>query len=126
MKNNLASFGLGGVQVDGDDNTVQGNKVGTDVSGNVDLGNFQGISVHGGDRNLIGGAGKGEGNLVSGNIFSGVQFTVDGSDQAEDNDVQGNLIGTNAAGTAPLPNSTGVTINGSDDNTIGGGRAPAT
>jgi hypothetical protein len=121
VKNNVVSGGLGGVQLDGNDNTVQGNKIGTDVTGNVDLGNFVGVSVNGGDRNLVGGAPEGEGNLISGNRFSGVSFSSDNGDPAEDNDVQGNLIGTNAAGNAPLPNSdAGVSIGGSSDNTIGG------
>jgi parallel beta-helix repeat protein len=121
VKDNLASFGFVGIQLDRNENTVQGNSVGTDVSGTQDIGNLTGISVRGGDRNLIGGSAEGEGgNLVSGNLF-GVLVTVDNGDPAEDNDVQGNLIGTTSAGTAPLANTlSGVSINGSNDNTIGG------
>ena len=90
---------------------MQGNNVGTDVNGGADVGNvLGGISVVGGDRNLIGGTADGEGNLVSGNTSSGVQLSPDGGDAAEDNDVQGNVIGTNAAGTASLPNNVGVTL----------------
>ena len=63
---------------------------------------------------------------MSGNLFAGVQLVADGGDPAEDNDVQGNLIGMSASG-APLANDTGVRIVQSNDNTIGGGTTtPAT
>jgi parallel beta-helix repeat protein len=120
VKDNLISFNVVGVTLKSNDNTVQGNSIGTDVNGTAALGNFTGVSVLGGDRNLIGGAADGEGNLVSGNLFSGVHLGTDDDDPAEDNEVQGNLIGTDAAGTAPLPNDTGVDISASGDNTVGG------
>jgi hypothetical protein len=119
VKNNVISSNVTGVQVKGDDNTVQGNSIGTDVGGDADLGNVIGVSVFTGDRNLIGGAADGEGNLVSGNQFSGVQLVSDGSDPAEDNDVEGNMIGLGASG-APVANETGVRVDASNDNTIGG------
>ena len=56
---------------------------------------------------------------MSGNRFSGVSFSAPGGDSADENDVQGNVIGASALGT-PLPNNAGVTIVSSDDNTIGG------
>ena len=120
VKNNLSSFNVTGVQVNGNDNTLQGNKIGTDVGGDADLGNLIGVSVFGGDRNLIGGAGDGEGNLVSGNLLAGVQLVSDGVQPAEENDVQGNVIGLGASG-APLANETGVRVDASNENTIGGG-----
>ena len=119
VKDNLSSSNFFGVNVMGDDNTVQGNTLGTDVGGGASLPNETGIDVSGGDRNLIGGPVEGEGNLVSGNRFSGVWFSAPGGDSAEENDVQGNVIGMSALGT-PLPNNAGVTIVSSDDNTIGG------
>jgi hypothetical protein len=97
---------------------VQGNTVGTNVTGGVSIPNFTGIDLFGGDRNLIGGA-EGEGNLVSGSVSSGVSLTAPGGDSAEENDVQGNVIGLSAFGAA-LPNNVGVTLISSDDNTIGG------
>ena len=69
MKDNLSSSNFAGVNVQGDENTVQGNSVGTDVGGDASLPNVTGIRVLGGDRNLIGGPGEGEGNLVSGNVL---------------------------------------------------------
>jgi parallel beta-helix repeat protein len=112
VEDNVIAFEFTGVEVEGNNNTVRGNKVGTDVVGNTALGNFQGISVFGGDQNLI------EDNLASGNLFSGVQLAADGANPAVGNTVQANLIGTNNAGAAALPNSTGVTINASNDNTL--------
>jgi parallel beta-helix repeat protein len=114
VEDNVIGFELAGVEVESDDNTVRGNKVGTNVLGTAALGNFQGINVLGGDRNLI------EDNLASGNLFSGVQLVTDNGDPAEDNTVQDNQIGTNAAGSAAVPNSTGVTINASNENTLTG------
>ena len=55
VKNNLASGGIAGVTLEGDDNTVQGNKIGTDVTGSVALGNLTGLIVFGSERNQIGG-----------------------------------------------------------------------
>ncbi len=106
-------------------NTVQGNYIGTDVTGNVALPNYNGISLYGSSGgNTIGGTAPGAGNLISGNhrnsdadgIFIGAGST---------NVVQGNYIGTNAAGTGPLGNaSDGIWVGGSN-NTIGGTAAGA-
>jgi parallel beta-helix repeat protein len=119
VQDNVISSNTQGVQLSGDDNTVQGNNIGTDVGGNADLGNLIGVSVFGGDRNLIGGAAVGEGNLVSGNGLAGVQLVSDGVSGADDNDVQGNVIGLGASG-APLANETGVRVDASSDNRVGG------
>ena len=49
------------------------------------------------DDNTIGGTAAGAGNTISGNLGDGVHITGGSSD----NLVEGNLIGTNAAATAP-------------------------
>ena len=126
VKNNLASGGVAGVTLEGDDNTVQGNKIGTDVTGSVALGNLTGLIVFGSERNQIGGPADGDENLVSGNLLSGVAIVADNGDPAEDNEVHGNLIGTTASGIAPLPNrDAGVLIGDSNANKIGGAGASA-
>lgn len=117
---NLISSNRTGVSVEDDGNTVQGNRIGTDVDGELGLGNFWGVVVDGGDNNLIGGAAEHQGNLVSGNLVVGVLLSADQDDPAEDNDVQGNLIGTSASGTAKLANDIGVLISEAFNNTIGG------
>ena len=119
VRDNVSAASFAGILVMGDENTVQGNTTGTDVAGVASLPNSTGISVSGGDRNQIGGPGVGQGNLTSGNTFSGISLTAPGGDAAEDNDVQGNMIGVSAMGNA-LPNHVGVTIVQSHDNNIGG------
>ena len=92
-------------------NQIQGNYIGTDITGNVDLGNvFQGIAISGANSNSI------KGNLISGNNAEGV-----GIFPGNNNTLQGNTIGLSAAGGA-LTNSTwAITlINGSAGNVVGG------
>ncbi len=105
----------------GDFNTVLGNKIGTDLTGNAALPNGEGvIVVNFSSNNAIGGAAPGEGNLISGNSGFGV-FILNRSNL---NPVRGNKIGTNLAGTAPLPNaSAGVRVDDSQSNAIGGAGA---
>jgi uncharacterized repeat protein (TIGR01451 family) len=99
---------------------VQGNFVGTDVSGTLPLdpasGASWGIGIFDSNDNLIGGTDPAERNLISGNE-SGVRI---GNTSAQ-NRIVGNFIGTNVSGTGPLPNFEGVAccLFG-DDNTIEG------
>jgi hypothetical protein len=119
VKNNLISGNLIGVQVNSNDNTLQANKIGTDVTGTAAVGNLFGVYVVGGDRNLIGGPGAG--NVVSGNSFDGVLLAPDVADPAQDNEVQSNLLGTDVNGTAAVPNDYGVRIFGTDSNQVSDG-----
>jgi hypothetical protein len=100
-------------------NTVQGNFIGTTVTGLANLGNLQnGIVISAAPLNLIGGVSPGAGNIISGNGQSGIYLLNAG---AAGNLVQGNFIGTDATGTLALKNSMdGVTIYGAVGNTIGG------
>jgi CSLREA domain-containing protein len=87
---------------------IQGNYIGTDLSGTAARGNSFGIRV-GGRDNQIGGTAAGAGNLISGNRHGVVLRTGSST-------VQGNLIGTDASGASPLPNlETGIFIDGSRD-----------
>ncbi|HLF77068.1 MAG TPA: choice-of-anchor U domain-containing protein [Dehalococcoidia bacterium] len=97
-------------------NIVGQNKIGTDVNGNNARPNSSGV-VLGSPGNVVGGSfGR---NLISGNNGAGV--TIFGGTNTENNRVEGNYIGTNAAGTAALANEDGVVINvGAMSNTIGG------
>jgi titin len=100
-------------------NTVQGNYIGTSITGLAALGNvYSGIEVAASSSNVIGGTSPGAGNVISGNGQSGIYFL---SGPATGNVVQGNYIGVNASGTAALGNGQdAVTINGVSGNTIGG------
>jgi parallel beta-helix repeat protein len=100
-------------------NVVQGNFIGTDISGSAPLGDpTDGIAIQGSNNNVIGGVGPGSGNVIA-NCYQDNVYLLLGS---TGNVVQGNHIGTNAAGGAALGlNGDGVLINlGSANNTIGG------
>jgi hypothetical protein len=126
--NVVSGNGLSGVVLQGATttaNTVEGNLIGTDATGSQLLGNgFSGVYLwFGAHDNLIGTNADGfndagERNVISGNAQAGVTFDRLGT---AGNTVAGNFIGTNAAGTAPLPNLVGVDwFNGAAENTIGG------
>jgi hypothetical protein len=105
-----------GLRVSSAGNTVQGNKIGTNAAGTGALANLGGMRVTG-SNNVIGGVAANAGNLVSGNLFYGM--TLDAP--AAGNRVQGNLVGTDAAGVVALPNAgDGIRVIGGNDNTIGG------
>ncbi|HEX5035668.1 MAG TPA: Calx-beta domain-containing protein [bacterium] len=117
--NRFASSGIA-VSSGADQSTIQGNYIGVDPSGTVDQGNgASGIECAGCADGLIGGTGAGEGNLVSGNATFGIFVLGAG---AQGNSIVGNRIGTNAAGTASLPNDrSGILINnGAQDNLVEG------
>lgn len=103
---------------------VQGNYVGTDVTGSLDLGNnIDGITISDSCSSTIGGTTAGAGNLISGNNRYGIYFYGLG---ANVNVVQGNSIGTDAAGTHDLGNTlSGITIAYGANNTIGGSTTAA-
>jgi hypothetical protein len=94
---------------------VQGNYIGTDVTGTVALPNSNGVvSTDSNIGNVIGGAAAGAGNLISGNVHYGVSVSTDG------NVILRNLIGTNAAGTGPIPgHADGGVFVAHNDNQVG-------
>jgi uncharacterized repeat protein (TIGR01451 family) len=111
-------------------NRVQGNFVGTNASGNGALGNlFEGVFINGAPNNTIGGA---AGNVLSGNGAAALGhegLRILGA-ESTGNVVQGNFIGTNAGGTAAIPNSgSGVLLidfgTGAPSNTTIGGTTAA-
>src|SRR5262249_28640787 len=94
-------------------NVVQGNYVGTDVSGTQALGNQTGVVIRqGAGDNVIGGTAAGAGNLVSGNLGDGIQILGGGDFGTTGNVVQGNYVGTDVSGTLALANQRGITITG--------------
>lgn len=101
-----------------DSNRVEGNFIGTDPSGTLDLGNgIDGISLFEARDTTVGGTSRAARNLVSGNSTGGVSI----SEGSTENSIQGNLIGTTANGTSPLGNERGgVSIQRAFKNTIGG------
>jgi hypothetical protein len=108
----------------GGGNIVVGNYIGTDITGTSAQGNFTGIGINQSPNNRIGGTTAAERNVISGNNSnSGIGI---GGPDSTGNVIQGNYIGTNAAGTASLRNSIGVYIIGqAGNNTVGGPAAGA-
>ncbi|MCA9213626.1 MAG: right-handed parallel beta-helix repeat-containing protein, partial [Planctomycetales bacterium] len=81
---------------------VQGNRIGTDVTGRLDLGNSRtGVLVVNSAANQIGGENGGDGNQIAGNGEAGVYVEGRGSQQTK---VQGNSIGLHEAGHRALAN----------------------
>ena len=97
---------------------VIGNKIGTDKNGNLNLGNHNvGLYLQSGTANTLV-----QGNLISSNGGAEVYIWDFGSDF---NVLTGNRIGTNLAGTAPLPDLTYTGIaTGNAAYTRIGGTAP--
>jgi hypothetical protein len=122
-----------GIFINGTGNLVQGDYIGTDVTGSLALGNNMGVEIQGGSNNLIGGTAPGATNVVSANTgqYGGIVIG-DGSGPASGNVVQGNLIGTDYTGTriidahghslgnADAAVNCGGPGHGVTDNTIGG------
>lgn len=106
------------IDEDASGNFIQGNRIGTDAAGNADLGNDgDGIRLYGGG-NTIGGAVAGARNVISGNVYNGIVIF---GPEASGNAILGNYLGTNAAGTAALPNdSYGIRAMDGTGNTISG------
>lgn len=99
---------------------IEGNFIGIDATGTAALPNTIGISLSQTTGQVIGGTAAGAGNVISGNSFGialdpGTSGTV----------ITGNLIGTNATGTAAVGNREGIQTfvsagNGVTNTTIGG------
>ena len=111
--------GLGIINNAATGNVASGNLIGTNAAGTGDLGNgVSGVLIWKAPSNRIGGLTAGERNVISGNDLFGVRISAPA---ATGNVLQGNFIGTNAAGTAAIPNSdTGVHVANGQTNTIGG------
>jgi hypothetical protein len=100
------------------ENRIEGNRIGTDVTGALALGNgTSGIRITmGASTNNI------TGNVISGNGERGIFIENNIGADSKFNLVRSNLICTNASGSGALPNGVGVEINDASHNTIGGPR----
>ena len=121
---NTTGFFNRGILISSNNNTVQGNYIGTNAAGTAAVGNGDGVRVDStAIGNTIGGTGVGQGNVISGNTARGLVIQSDATNTV----VQGNFIGTNVTGTAAVPNAlTGVELaSGANQNQIGGSLAGA-
>ena len=116
---NILSGGAYGVQLTDDSSGTQilGNLVGTDKTGSVAIPNTNTGIANGGMGTIIGAVGAG--NVISGNDGWGINTG------GNNTTIKGNFIGTNAAGTAALPNGlSGVNFsNGATTGLVGGAAA---
>jgi hypothetical protein len=71
LQGNLVSGNYGnGIAVYGSNNLVEGNLIGTDITGKVGLGNLDdGVLIQGGSNNTIGGTVAGSGNVIANNSY---------------------------------------------------------
>lgn len=122
VSNNVISAnGSAGIRILWSDarlNRIEGNFIGTDVTGSRGLGNgYYGVWLYSSVSNTVGGAASGSGNVISGNEAGGILL----SHESRANAIMGNLIGTDASGSLDLGNgASGIWLNASENNTIGG------
>jgi hypothetical protein len=127
-----------GIRLFGNFNVVEGNYIGTDITGMKAIpNNLTGLMVAG-SNNRIGGTESGAGNVVSGNKKEGIRVTTDVAVDEEggeggateisaiDTRIQGNLIGVDASGLERLGNGvSGIQTERKSDGTVIGGTDPA-
>jgi hypothetical protein len=111
-----------------DGTTIKGNLVGLSSSGTAAKPNTLGIDLSKGTAptltetgTVIGGDTAAARNVISGNTTAGIELDDETVSQTQ---IAGNYIGTNADGTAALPNARGVFLPGATSaNHIGDGQA---
>ena len=126
---NIISGNLGnGIEINGSGtrgNAVEGNYVGSDISGTTAVANaIDGVAIINASNNTIGGINDlnpdgtiriRRGNAVSGNGGNGVSVS-----NATDVFIVGNFIGTDASGTQPVRNTAdGVLLDSAPNNFVG-------
>jgi titin len=123
LAGNLISGSLfNGVHIAGSGTTgnkVQNNTIGPNISVSAPLGNqLACVAIDSGATgNLVGGTDPSSCNVISGNRGVGIAISSPG---ATGNQVQGNYIGTDATGSAAMPNGgNGIGIYGASGNFIG-------
>lgn len=117
IADNVISEHARGVSIwhDSSYNSLRGNYIGTDATGQLLIGNeYDGVTVNG-SHNTI------EGNVVSASGSNGVyvERTFE-STTTSHNIIADNIIGMNASGDAALPNGNGISINTAVNTTVSG------
>ena len=112
------TIGMTLTNLDSETDTVQNNYIGVNATGNVALPNSTGVVISGNfgggaaGPTIIGGStatpGRGVGNVISGNTFDGLLFSVSGSSVQGAVTIQGNLIGLGIDGTTAVGNGIGI------------------
>ncbi len=129
-RNTIANIAFYGVRsLNAPSTQIQGNFFGTNSAGTAAEPTTQdNIRLDSSPNSVIGGptlvTGQAPGNVVSGSRSGGITISTAGAIGAViPTTIQGNLVGTDAAGTAALPNQYGVTLVGIEGATVGGSSA---
>ena len=118
ISNTVSGNGRSGLVLSGpeaENNVVQRNRIGTDSTGTVAVGNNAfGILISNSDNNLIGGPQRVDQNIVSGNGGAGISLGSNSSG----NRLERNFIGLDESGTLALANGTaGIFLRAGANNT---------
>ncbi len=117
---NVIASNANNIQVGNSSNiTIQSNYIGTNATGTASLSSGNGVSLGAASNVTIGGLtatpGTAPGNVISGHGGLGVL-----RNQGNGVTIHGNLIGTNAAGTAAIGNSEGLRLSNGTGAIVGG------
>jgi len=115
----INNFSQMGIVVNGNDNTIAGNFIGTDNTGMAEQGNGgTGIFLsNGASNNMIGGSLASDRNVIAGNVDDNIKIEAAAG---SNNKVLGNYIGVDVLGTSVLGNGgSGIDIQ-ANGNTVGG------
>jgi hypothetical protein len=123
----INDFTGSGIQLSDADpaNVIEGNFIGTDVTGTAAQGNRLGIFLFRTPKNQIGGTTPAARNLISGNTSTGIETFI-----TSENVIEGNYFGTDRSGTGIVSSTSngaaGIQLNAiCDSNRIGGTSAGA-
>jgi parallel beta-helix repeat protein len=101
---------------------IQGNLIGTDISGTLARGNIHGgIVLESASLTLIGGATPATRNIIAANTDEGIYIDNVDNPNGFGNVVAGNFIGLDMTGQTALPNDQGIVVDHVPQTTIGGG-----
>ncbi len=117
--NGAGGLGIGITVTNTSDNCIiRANYIGTNSAGTAALTNaIHGINIENSVDTQIGGTGADEGNLISGNTFSGINI----DNASHRTIIRGNYIGVNFDGSTGIANNAhGIYISASDNCEIGG------
>jgi len=114
----VQNYTLSGIYLNiSSNNTIVGNYLGTNSAGTAAAGGNRGITLWNSHNTMIGGTTAADRNVISGNASYGI-WLIGGSTGTH---IEGNYIGTNAAGTAAIANAgDGIHIGNASQSMIGG------
>lgn len=109
---NIISGNASGIGIEGSNNSVQGNYIGTDITGTLERGNSGAGVVLVGAGNTVGGVGVAARNLISANGTDGILMTAN-------NTLSSNYVGTDVTGMVDLGNvESGIEVVNASGGTI--------